>query len=148
MIAIIFFVLLFAGFMLYYLRFTLKYLAFKCDNSDPIKQTVTIVQSRVLPVNYEVSFALDERMIKHYADSQKISEDAVARNFAANKLADEMFKLVKEDENNQLFNLVRHNERYRFRNQFERELKYFTLHFSIVPEYDHSNKLPYGSKLI
>lgn len=148
MSAIIFFVILFIGYMLYYLRFTLKYLMFKKDHPDPIKQMVTIVRSYVSPVNYKAEFSLDERMIKRYAESQKISESAVARNFAANKLADEIHKLVKEDENNQLFNLVRHDDRYKFRNQPERELKYFTLHFSIVPEYDHSNKLPYGSKLI
>lgn len=145
MVVIIFFALLFIGCMLYYLRYVLNYLMHKYNHPSPKKQQVHVIRTEVLPVDYKIDFKLDERMFKYEAEKRRMFASAVAREYAARRLSNEVYDMVIKDCYNQLFNLLEHDNRMLV--NYERE-KYFTIKFSIIPQFNNERNCQYGSKLI
>lgn len=132
---IIFFILLFAFFALYYIRFIVKYAINKKPN--PLLQEITIVESRVYPITERIDFCVWDGAIKEHGIK-------FVRNHAAQLVCGRFFKLIEQDVGNQVFKLIHHKNR--FKGDVYNNHEYFTIAYTITPEYE--TRVHYDSKLI
>lgn len=144
MTEVLFFVLLFTLFATYYICFLIKYSVSKCqEKPQTLKQHVTIVESRVRPINYKLDFLVPDIYLQHESKARNTTEQHIARLHGARHVANEIEKLIIKDKYNQLFKLIQHKSDSRLLYNKEQT---FTICFSIIPE--HERGLHYGSKLI